>query len=51
MGSRISKKIYVPIKEHPEINYLGLLIGPKGTTQRQLSESTGAKIVIRGMGN
>lgn len=33
------------------MNYLGLLIGPKGTTQRQLSESTGAKIVIRGMGN
>jgi far upstream element-binding protein len=29
---------------------LGLLIGPKGATQKQMSESTGAKIVIRGRG-
>ncbi|RYG94477.1 hypothetical protein EON65_57440, partial [archaeon] len=26
------------------------MIGPKGVTQKQMSESTGAKIVIRGRG-
>jgi far upstream element-binding protein len=29
---------------------LGLLIGPRGATQKQLQESTGAKIIIRGRG-
>ena len=28
----------------------GLLIGPRGATQKQLQESTGAKIIIRGRG-
>jgi far upstream element-binding protein len=30
---------------------LGLLIGPKGSTQKQLQERTGAKILIRGKGS
>ena len=50
VGMKQSRKIYVPVKEHPEINYLGLLIGPQGSTQKQLSASTGARIVIRGRG-
>ena len=50
MGSITRKKIYIPVREHPEINFLGLLIGPKGATQKQMSEATGAKIVIRGKG-
>ena len=29
---------------------LGLLIGPRGATQKQLQESSGAKIIIRGKG-
>lgn len=51
VGIKQSRKIYVPVKEHPEINYLGLLIGPQGSTQKQLSASTGARIVIRGRGS
>lgn len=51
VGMKQSRKIYVPVKEHPEINYLGLLIGPQGSTQKQLSASTGARIVIRGRGS
>eukprot|EP01035_Chromulina_nebulosa_P033767 gene33767-45220_t len=50
LGSKIVKKIYIPVKDHPEINFLGLLIGPRGATQKQLQESTGAKIIIRGRG-
>jgi len=49
-GHTQQKKIYIPVKEHPEINYLGLLIGPRGSTQKQLQEMSGAKVHIRGKG-
>lgn len=32
-------------------NDIGLLIGPKGATQKQMQESSGAKILIRGKGS
>jgi len=50
LGSIKKKKIYVPVNDYPEINFLGLLIGPKGITQKQLQDSTGAKILFRGRG-
>lgn len=48
MGSIKRKKVYIP--DNPDVNFLGLLIGPKGVTQKQLQESSGAKIIIRGKG-
>lgn len=50
VGSMQKKKLYIPVNEYPHINFLGLLIGPKGATQKQLQDSTGAKILIRGKG-
>lgn len=50
MGFNKREKIYIPVAEYPEINFLGLLIGPKGITQKQMQDSTGAKILIRGRG-
>ena len=50
LGSIKKKKVYIPVKDHPGINFLGLLIGPRGITQKQLQESSGAKIIIRGKG-
>lgn len=50
MGAVKKKKVYIPVKDFPGINFLGLLIGPRGSTQKQLQESSGAKIVIRGKG-
>jgi far upstream element-binding protein len=50
VGALKKKKLYIPTHEYPEINFLGLLIGPKGSTQKQLQESSGAKILIRGKG-
>ena len=35
---------------HPEINFMGLLIGPRGNTMKKLEAETGAKIMIRGKG-
>lgn len=43
-------KLYFPIKEYPNYNFLGLIIGPRGSTHRQLEQSTHCKIVIRGRG-
>uniref|UniRef100_A0AC35U1E3 Branchpoint-bridging protein n=1 Tax=Rhabditophanes sp. KR3021 TaxID=114890 RepID=A0AC35U1E3_9BILA len=41
---RLSDKAYILHDDHPEINFVGLLIGPCGNT----SKATGAKIIIRG---
>ena len=45
---KIKKKIYIPKK--PGINYVGLLIGPKGTYQKRLQQQSGCKILVRGKG-
>lgn len=29
---RVSDKVMIPQEEHPEINFVGLLIGPRGNT-------------------
>ena len=33
-----------------DVNFLGLIIGPRGTTQKQLQEESGARIIVRGRG-
>lgn len=48
---RCHEKVYIPAKEHPEINFIGLLIGPRGSTLKDLESSTGAKVSIRGRGS
>jgi splicing factor 1 len=41
----------IPQEEHPEINFVGLLIGPRGNTLKTMEKETGAKIIIRGKGS
>ncbi len=48
--AKCQAKIYFPIKEYPNYNFLGLIIGPRGSTHRSLEQSTHCKIVIRGRG-
>eukprot|EP00347_Sterkiella_histriomuscorum_P010562 403375811 len=48
-GQRFKAKIYLP--RNTGINYVGLLIGPKGIYQKKLEEQTGCKILIRGRGS
>uniref|UniRef100_A0AC35TV11 Branchpoint-bridging protein n=1 Tax=Rhabditophanes sp. KR3021 TaxID=114890 RepID=A0AC35TV11_9BILA len=48
---RLSDKVYIPQDDHPEINFVGLLIGPRGNTLKSLEGDTGAKIIIRGKGS
>lgn len=48
---RPSKKIYIPKHPDPNYNYIGLIIGPRGNTQKQMEQDTGCKISIRGKGS
>uniref|UniRef100_A0A1I7ZDE2 Branchpoint-bridging protein n=1 Tax=Steinernema glaseri TaxID=37863 RepID=A0A1I7ZDE2_9BILA len=48
---RLHDKVWIPQEEHPEINFVGLLIGPRGNTLKALETETGAKIIIRGKGS
>lgn len=48
---RVSDKVLIPQEEHPEINFVGLLIGPRGNTLKAMEKDTGAKIIIRGKGS
>lgn len=44
-------KLFIPIKENPGYNFIGLILGPRGNTQKRLEAETGAKVTIRGKGS
>ncbi|PSS33191.1 Branchpoint-bridging protein [Actinidia chinensis var. chinensis] len=48
---KLQKKLHIPMKEYPGYNFIGLIIGPRGNTQKRMEKETGAKIVIRGKGS
>ncbi|XP_010442612.1 PREDICTED: branchpoint-bridging protein [Camelina sativa] len=48
---KLQKKLFIPMKEFPGYNFIGLIIGPRGNTQKRMERETGAKIVIRGKGS
>ncbi|ORX81576.1 hypothetical protein K493DRAFT_241681, partial [Basidiobolus meristosporus CBS 931.73] len=49
--TKIQEKVYIPAKEFPEINFIGLLIGPRGNTLKKMETESNAKISIRGKGS
>ena len=48
---KTQEKIYLPVNDYPEINFIGLLIGPRGNTLKKMETESGAKIAIRGKGS
>ncbi|XP_039638896.1 protein quaking-B-like isoform X2 [Perca fluviatilis] len=42
---QLQEKLYVPTKEHPEFNFVGRILGPRGLTAKQLEAETGCKIM------
>ena len=46
-----TKKIYIPVDDHPTYNFIGLIIGPRGKTQKDMEQQTNCKIAIRGKGS
>lgn len=49
--SKISEKVLIPQEEYPDINFVGLLIGPRGNTLKSMEKDTSSKIIIRGKGS
>lgn len=45
------RKLYVPVDKYPDYNFIGLIIGPRGKTHREMELETGCKIAIRGKGS
>jgi len=50
-GRQFVRKLYAPVKEYPDYNFMGLLIGPRGNTHRKMEAETNCKIAIRGKGS
>ena len=48
---KIQRKLYIPQKEYPSYNFIGLIIGPRGNTHRRMESETNCKIAIRGRGS
>ncbi|XP_017491480.1 PREDICTED: protein held out wings-like, partial [Rhagoletis zephyria] len=46
-----TEKVYVPVDEHPDFNFVGRILGPRGMTAKQLELETGCKIMVRGKGS
>ncbi|KAJ2892168.1 hypothetical protein MKZ38_010176 [Zalerion maritima] len=49
--TKTQEKVYVPVNDYPEINFIGLLIGPRGNTLKKMESESAAKIAIRGKGS
>ncbi|KAJ2316986.1 hypothetical protein IWW52_003366, partial [Coemansia sp. RSA 2704] len=49
--SRYSEKVFIPVDENPGLNFIGLLIGPRGNTLKKIEGDSGTKISIRGRGS
>jgi splicing factor 1 len=45
------RKVYIPVKEFPNYNFIGLIIGPRGSTQREMEKATNCRISVRGKGS
>lgn len=43
---RVSDKVMIPQEEHPEINFVGLLIGPRGNTLKSKVFQNNSKICL-----
>ncbi len=52
-SNNTERKVFIPVDQNPGYNYIGLLIGPGGSKQRDLIEQAGGnvKISIRGRGS
>ena len=50
-SKRIEVCIKIPAEEHPNVNFVGRLIGPGGATLKAIQEMTSTRIAILGKGS
>lgn len=48
---KLSAKVLVPVKVHPNFNFVGKLLGPKGSSLKRLQEETQSRMFILGRGS
>ncbi|GFS80942.1 KH domain-containing, RNA-binding, signal transduction-associated protein 3 [Nephila pilipes] len=48
---RLKVKVHIPVDEHPNFNFVGKLLGPKGSSLQQLQEATQTRMAILGRGS
>lgn len=48
---KVSIRVRVPVREHPRYNFVGKLLGPKGSTLKSLQDQTACKMAIMGKGS
>ncbi|KAI3388011.1 hypothetical protein SNEBB_010314 [Seison nebaliae] len=46
-----TQKVLVPVKEYPDFNFVGRILGPRGMTAKKLENDTQCKIMVRGRGS
>ncbi|XP_068681090.1 KH domain-containing, RNA-binding, signal transduction-associated protein 2-like isoform X2 [Montipora foliosa] len=49
--TKLSEKVFIPVKDYPKFNFVGKLLGPRGNTFKRLQASTGTKMSILGKGS
>ncbi|XP_020571582.1 uncharacterized protein LOC110018576 [Phalaenopsis equestris] len=49
--AKFTRKLYIPAKQYPNYNFIGLIIGPRGHTQKRMERESGARILLRGKGS
>jgi splicing factor 1 len=49
-GPKFVRRLYIPWRQYPSYNFIGLVLGPRGATQKRLEQTTNCKISVRGRG-
>ena len=50
-GRHYEERIYIPKDDYPNINFIGLILGPKGLNQKQMQNETECRILVKGQGS
>lgn len=50
-NASLEEKIMIPADEHPHINFVGLILGPRGKQLEEIKEETKCQIIVRGKGS
>ena len=49
--AKFTDKVFIPTRDYPQINFIGQILGPRGSSLNTIAQMTGAKIFIRGKGS
>jgi len=44
-------RVFIPKDDYPDINFIGLILGPKGLNQKRMQSETGCRILVKGQGS